>query len=95
MNQPETIGTVVIALAAILGLTAAIVKPFIKLTDAINRLVTSVELLKQIIEVFKEMFDKQEEVNDEVDMRLDKIESDLKDFKHHCNKVHHIKVREP
>ena len=91
MTEMQLIG----ALGALLALIVGITTPFTKLTAAINKLVTSVELLKQTVEVFKDLFEKQEDINEEFEMRLDQINDDLKEFKHHCEKVHYYKQREP
>ena len=95
MSQVEAIGWTVGALATIGGLIILISTPFAKLTEAINRLVLSVELLKQTVEVFKDLFEKQEDINDEFETQINQIQDDLRDFKHHCEKVHYYKDREP
>ena len=78
MNQAEIIGAVVLAIITIGGLITAVSSPFTKLTEAINRLVISVELLKQTVEVFKDLFEKQEDINEEFDMEIKQIKDDFR-----------------
>ncbi len=55
-----------------------------ELTKSINELTTTMKLFQQTFESFKDTLQKQEETNDEFEMRLDTMESDLKDFMHDC-----------
>ncbi len=70
-----------------------------ELTKSINELTTTMKLFQQTFESFKDALQKQDEQNEEFEMRLDTMESDLKDFVHECKiyqaeKKHYYKDRE-
>ncbi len=85
MTQAEMIGMVALALITLVGLITALTTPFNKLSEAINKLMLSVELLNHTVEGFKVIFNKQEDINDDLYKQLNNVKDDVKNLQHSCD----------
>ena len=85
MTQIEIIGVVALGLVTLIGLVVAITAPFNKLSEAINKLGLSVELLHHTVEGFKVIFDKQENINSDIYNEIKSLERDVIDLQHTCD----------
>ncbi len=65
------------------------------LIRSLNDLTTTMKLMNLTLEGFQETFKKQDDFNEEIEMEIQQIKDDFKDFKHQCDKVHYYKQREP
>lgn len=61
-----------------------------ELIHSINELTITMKLFNQTLEGWQEIFRKQDEFNDEIEMEIQSIKDDLKDFKHNCAMVHKV-----
>ena len=66
-----------------------------ELIYSINELTITMKLFNQTLEGWREIFNKQDEFNEEMEMEMQAVKDELKDFKHHCEKIQYFKKREP
>lgn len=59
-----------------------------ELIYSINELTITMKLFNQTLEGWREIFQKQDEFNEEIEMEMQSMKDEIKDFKHHCEIVH-------
>lgn len=66
-----------------------------ELIKSLNDLTSTMKLMNHTLGSFQDALRKQDDFNDEIEMEIDQLKSDFKDFKHECDKKQYYKVREP